>query len=199
MNVSRPTCIHSFRILPWGTVAKNYLLRLRCARGDADEILILRNREETLEQIQNSTWHFECSVHGVQQEIPIETKEITAPVSMEVRPTIRPASARTLKARRRSKRIHLRIPVAVYGQNRAAGPFREETATDIVNAHGGVVALSSRVALGEIFLVVNRATQEEQQCRVVYVGPQEGQKQKIGFALLRPAPHFWRVDFPPTS
>lgn len=175
------------------------MLRLRCAQGDADEILILRNREETLEQIQNSPWHFECSVHGVQQEIPIETKEIATSVSLEVQPSKSTASSKVLKARRRSKRIHLRIPVAVYGQNRAAGTFREETATDIVNAHGGVVALSSRVAQGEIFLVVNRATQEEQQCRVVYVGPQEGQKKKIGFALLRPAPHFWRVDFPPTS
>jgi len=175
------------------------MLRLRCAQGDADEILILRNREETLEQIQNSSWHFECSVHGVQQEIPIETKEMNAPVSLEVQPTIRITSGKALKARRRSKRIHLRIPVAVYGQNRAAGTFREETATDIVNANGGVVALSSRVALGEIFLVVNRATQEEQQCRVAYVGPQEGEKKKIGFALLRSAPHFWRVDFPPTS
>jgi hypothetical protein len=199
MHVSRPQFIQSFRILPWGTVTKNYMLRFRCAQGDADEILILQNRNETLEQIQNSSWHFECPVHGVQKEIPIETKEINAPVSLEVHPTIRTASGRALKARRRSKRIHLRIPVAVYGQNRAIGAFREETATDIVNAHGGLVALSSRVALGEIFLVVNRATQEEQQCRVVYVGPLEGQKNKIGFALLRSAPYFWRVDFPPTS
>jgi len=180
-------------------VTKNYMLRFKCPQGDTDEMLILRNREETLEQIQNSSWHFECSVHGVQQEIPIETKEMNAPVSLEVQPTIRITSGKALKARRRSKRIHLRIPVAVYGQNRAAGTFREETATDIVNANGGVVALSSRVALGEIFLVVNRATQEEQQCRVAYVGPQEGEKKKIGFALLRSAPHFWRVDFPPTS
>ena len=89
--------------------------------------------------------------------------------------------------------------MAIYGQNRAAGAFREETATDTINAHGGMVALSARVGLGETFLVVNKATQEEQQCRVVYVGPLEGHKKKVGFSLMRSAPHFWRVDFPPTN
>lgn len=199
MNVAKLPDMHSFRILAWGPVAKNYMLRFKCSQGDADEILILRNREETLEQVQNSTWHFECPVHGVQKEIPVETKEITTPLDLEIQPTRRVTAGRMLKARRRSKRIHLRIPVAVYGQNRAAGAFREETATDTINAHGGMVVLSARVGLGETFLVVNKATQEEQQCRVVYVGPLEGHKKKVGFTLMRSAPHFWRVDFPPTN
>ena len=178
-------------------MTKNYMLRFKCPEGDADEKLILRNREETLEQIQNTAWHFECPVHGVQKEIPVETKEITIRLNPESHPIKRMTGPKRFKARRRSKRLHLRIPIAVYGQNRKTGAFREETATDVVNANGGLVSLAARVGLGETFLVVNKATQEEQQCRVAYVGPLEGQKKKVGFALLRSVPSFWRVDFPP--
>ena len=175
------------------------MLRFKCPEGDADEKLILRNREETLEQIQKTAWHFECPVHGVQKEIPVETKEITTPLNPESQPIKRMTGPKIFKARRRSKRLHLRVPVAVYGQNRKTGAFREETATDGVNANGGLIYLAARVALGETFLVVNKATQEEQQCRVVYVGPLEGQKKKVGFAFLRSVPSFWRVDFPPIN
>ena len=179
-------------------MTKNYMLRFKCSQGDSDEILILRNREETLEQVQNMAWHFECPVHGVQLEIPIETKEMVTPLSPEAR-LVRTVAANMLKARRRSKRLQLRIPVAVYGRNRRMGTFREETVTELVNAHGGLVALTTRVGPGETFLVVNKATQEEQQCRVVYVEPQEGLKKKVGFALLLSAPNFWKANFPPTN
>jgi hypothetical protein len=180
-------------------VTKNYRLKLKCSQGDADQILILWNREESLQQIQNTAWHFECPVHGVQREIPVEAKEITTFLSPQVTPIRKMTAAKNYKARRRSKRIHLRIPVAVYGHNRKIGAFREETETDIVNANGGLVVLAARVGMGETFLVVNKATQEEQQCRVVYVAPFEGPKKKVGFELLGAAPYFWRVDFPPTN
>lgn len=180
-------------------MAKNFMLRLRCPQGDADQLLTLQNREETLEQIQNTAWHFECPIHGVQREFPVETRETAAPLGPEVRPIRAMTASKMLKARRRSKRLSLRIPVAVYGRNSKMGAFREETATELVSAHGGLVALGARVGPGETFLVVNRATQEEQECRVVFVGPTEGPKKKVGFALLRSAPHFWRVDFPPTN
>jgi hypothetical protein len=176
-------------------MAKNYMLRFKCPHGDADEQLILRNREETLEQVQNMAWHFECPVHGVQQEIPIETKEIVTPLSPEAR-LVRMVAANMLKPRRRSKRLQLRIPVAVCGRNSRMGTFREETETHQVNSHGGLVTLAARVGLGETFLVVNKATEEEQQCRVVYVGALEGTKKKVGFSLLLSAPNFWRINFP---
>jgi len=180
-------------------VAKNFILRLKCPHGDGDQLLNLRNREETLEQVQNTAWHFECPVHGVQQEIPVEVKETATsfgPGASLIRAT---TGAKNPKIRRRSKRLSLKIPVAVYGRNSRMGAFREETATDLVSAHGGQVALGARVGLGETFLVVNKATQEEQQCRVVYVGPMEGLKKKVGFALLQASPRFWKVDFPPTN
>jgi hypothetical protein len=175
-------------------VAKNYAVTVKCPHGDADELLILRKREETLEQILNATWHFECPVHGPQRESPVGVREIGTPLSLEAQP--KRVTARMPKASRRSKRVSLRVPVVVYGQNRIVGTFREETSTNLVSAHGGLVALSARVGVGETVLVVNKATQEEQECRVVYVGPLEGPKKKVGVALLRSSPNFWGLNFP---
>jgi len=175
-------------------VAKNYAVTLKCPRGDSDDLLILRNREETLEQILNATWHFECPVHGAQREIPVGVREIGTPISSEAQP--KRVTARMPKASRRSKRVPLRVPVVVYGQNRSVGTFREETSTNLVSAHGGLVALTARVAVGETVLVVNKASQEEQECRVVYVGPLEGPRKKVGLALLRTSPNFWVLNFP---
>ena len=173
---------------------KNYAVTFKCPHGDADELLILRNREETLEQILNAAWHFECPVHGVQREIPVGAREIGTALSPEAQP--KRVTARMPKASRRSKRVSFRVPVVVYGQNRSAGAFREETSTNLVSAHGGLVALTARVGVGETVLVVNKATQQEQECRVTYVHSLEGRKKKVGIALLRSAPNFWGLNFP---
>ena len=175
-------------------MAKNYAVTLKCPRGDSDDLLILRNREETLEQILNATWHFECPVHGAQREIPVGVREIGTPISSEAQP--KRVTARMPKASRRSKRVSLRVSVVVYGQNRSVGTFREETSTNLVSAYGGLVALTARVAVGETVLVVNKATQEEQECRVTYVHSLEGSKKKVGLALLRTSPNFWGLNFP---
>ena len=175
-------------------MARNYAVTLKCPHGDADELLILRNREETLDQILIAMWHFECPVHGVQREIPVGVREIGTALSPVAQP--KRVTARMPKAFRRSKRMSLRIPVVVYGQNRNVGAFREETSTNLVSAHGGLIALTARVGVGETVLVVNKATQEEQECRVTYVHSLEGPKKKVGFALLRSSPNFWGLNFP---
>ena len=175
-------------------VAKHYEVTFKCPHGDGDKLLILRNRKETLDQILKTTWHFECPVHGVQREIPIGAREIGVAPSPEVQPSR--VTTRMPKASRRSKRVSLRLPVVVYGQNRKVGAFREETFTNLVSAHGGLVALTARINVGETVLVVNKATQEEQECRITYVAPLVGSRQKVGLALLRSAPNFWGLNFP---
>jgi hypothetical protein len=81
-------------------VVRNYKVTLKCPHGDADELLLLRNRDETLEQILNASWHFECPVHGVQSEIPVGAREIGAALSPEAQPNR--VTARIPKATRRS-------------------------------------------------------------------------------------------------
>lgn len=97
---------------------------------------------------------------------------------------------------RRSKRLALQVPVRVYGQERVRGAFREEVRTLSISAHGSLVPLATSVELGQVLVVMNRMTGEEQECRVAYVGPLGEGKAKVGLAFRHPAPHFWQVDFP---
>lgn len=68
-----------------------------------------------------------------------------------------------------------------------------------LSANGGTVALAARVVPGQTILLVNEATRQEQECRVVYVGPWEDGKAKVGIAFMQPAPDFWQVSFPPVD
>ena len=97
---------------------------------------------------------------------------------------------------RRSKRLALQVPVRVYGQERVRGAFSEEVRTLSISSHGSLVPLVTPVELGQVLVVMNRMTGEEQECRVAYVGPIAEGKAKVGLAFRHPAPHFWQVDFP---
>lgn len=96
---------------------------------------------------------------------------------------------------RRSRRVPLRIPVQV--SHHGEGKFNETTATLAVNANGGLVTLATRIKVGTTVLLRNTMTQEEEECRVVYVGPPMEGKPRVGIAFCRPAPKFWKLDFPP--
>jgi hypothetical protein len=97
---------------------------------------------------------------------------------------------------RRSKRLALQVRVRVYGQGRVKSGFREEVHTLSVSAYGSLVQLTTPVEVGQVLVMMNRMTGEEQECRVAYVGPAAGGKAKVGLAFRHPAPHFWQVDFP---
>jgi len=92
---------------------------------------------------------------------------------------------------RRSTRLMLSVPVFVYGWATSDNPFTEITHTVSVSAYGGLLALSAMVQPGQMILLVNGNTQEEQQCRVVYVGEEDHGKRTVGFELLGPAGGFW--------
>ncbi len=95
---------------------------------------------------------------------------------------------------RSSKRISLHVPVLVYGWSKGEGSFHEETTTLLVNASGGLVTLAAKVGLGDTIFVVNKTTQQEQECRVAYVGVELQGKIRVGVAFKREAPSFWRID-----
>jgi hypothetical protein len=175
-------------------MAKTYAARFRCPYGDADKILILRNRNETIEQIQRAARHFDCPVHGVQLELPVEAKEIMDALGPETKP-MRLVYASAHKDKRRSKRIPLQIRVLVSGRVGRSALFQEETSTQIVTSHGGSLALTAPVGVGETLLVVNLATRKEEKCRVASVKPLDGVSE-VGLAFLRSAPGFWGLDFP---
>ena len=65
--------------------------------------------------------------------------------------------------RRRSQRVILSLAVTVKtAEGLRDNSFEEETQTLVLNVHGALVALSSKVEKGQMLRLINRATREEQ-------------------------------------
>ena len=173
-------------------LGKDYELRLRCPHGDNDCWVTLWNREESLEQILHMFWDFDCSVHGVQREVPMEGHEkVPPPRSSAQLAKLGAIGTRSAKARS-SERASLSIPVVVYGWSKNQGSFHEISSTLRVNDSGGLVPLAAKVELGETLFLMNKSTREEQGIRVVFVEAGADGKQKVGFAFHRPDAEFWK-------
>jgi hypothetical protein len=90
----------------------------------------------------------------------------------------------------------MQIPIRVRGEDVGGRAFDEETETQAIYAHGAFILLQGRVRRGaQITLKPNR-TGEEQECRVLHVGPLRGNKAEIGLEFSSPRAHFWGVYFP---
>jgi len=102
---------------------------------------------------------------------------------------------------RRSTRVFRRMPVKASGKDHNGKKFREACETVVVNAHGGLLLLKHEIKDGEMLVLENPATQEEQECRVVFLGEPSDRGQRVGVEFLTPSPHFWGVDFdvPPAN
>jgi hypothetical protein len=101
-------------------------------------------------------------------------------------------------SRRRSQRVILALPVIVRTEGAPReSSFEEESQTLIVNSHGALVLMASKVAKGQMLHLKNRSTNEEQLCRVASLGPSSGGKTQVGVEFLKPSPDFWHISFPP--
>jgi hypothetical protein len=98
---------------------------------------------------------------------------------------------------RRSQRLLLDVPLVVRGESVEKQPFREETFTLIVNAHGALVVLAAKVAVGQKVLVMNPKNWEEREGRVAYFGSPYAGLTKVAIEFTQPAPEFWPVGAPP--
>ena len=98
-------------------------------------------------------------------------------------------------AQRRSSRVFTRIAVRVQGKNNKGHKFRENSHTIVINAHGGLIYLQEELELGADLSVINPITEEEQECRVVYLGDTSDKGTRVGVEFLSPSPHFWGVEF----
>ena len=99
--------------------------------------------------------------------------------------------------RRRSERVMLQVPVIVRVNTRDAKMAEEETRTEVVNAHGGLMKLKIEVLAGQPIVIVNAKTKMEQSCRVVRVEYGAGATSAVAFEFDQPAPQFWPITFPP--
>jgi hypothetical protein len=98
---------------------------------------------------------------------------------------------------RRSQRVLVAVPVAVVLARPSQKPITEKTDTLVVNAHGALLLLSMKLFAGDQVTLINPQTEEQQPARVVYLGPQQSDKQEIGIEFVKPSPLFWHIAFPP--
>ena len=100
---------------------------------------------------------------------------------------------------RRSSRVTLRIAMRIYEHGTDKRFVLEEAHSVKVSLWGGLVALKSPVNVSQKLVVVNRATAETREARVVSVGPLQVSQRLVGFEFLEPSPKFWGVVFPPVG
>lgn len=91
--------------------------------------------------------------------------------------------------------MFMRVRVQLAGKNQQGRRFRSACETIVINAHGALVYLDQDLDLGALLVLTNRLTQDEQECRVVYLGDDSDKGRRVGIEFLTPAPHFWGVEF----
>jgi hypothetical protein len=99
--------------------------------------------------------------------------------------------------RRRSPRSLLDMPLVVRGLSVENKPFREETFTISVNAHGALIALSTRVAVGQSLVLMDPQNRDARDSRVARFGSLDARLAQVCIEFARPAPEFWQIDCPP--
>src|SRR5260370_40304725 len=99
-------------------------------------------------------------------------------------------STEVYERERRSARVFMRIRVVLAGKNQQGRRFRAATETIVINAHGGLVYLVQDLEMGALLILTNPFTQEEQECRVVYLVDDSDKGQRVGIEFLSPAPRF---------
>lgn len=100
------------------------------------------------------------------------------------------------KKRRRSQRVMLALPITVSGEG-PNGAFKEDTRTVVVNAHGALITMVTKIAQQQVLDLKSPANAEKQTCRVTYVGPATDGRTQLGIEFIQPAPQFWHIAFPP--
>ena len=98
-------------------------------------------------------------------------------------------------APRRSARVFRKMKIQAQGRGHNGKKFREVCETLVVSAHGGLLMLKHEVDNDAVLVITNPETQEEMECRIVYLGDLCDQGQRVGIEFLTPAPHFWGLEF----
>src|ERR1700730_1561361 len=101
--------------------------------------------------------------------------------------------------RRRSERLFLDVSLIIRGVSVERKVFLEPTFTISVSAHGALVVMSTKVALGQTLFLRDPGTQKEMEGRVTRFGPLHGNQAQVGFNFMQPTLAFWPAVFPPKS
>jgi hypothetical protein len=68
-----------------------------------------------------------------------------------------------------------------------------------VNANGALLLLSVPVQRGQVLFLTNQHTEQEIDCRVVYLGTKHSRTVETGVVFPRTNPDFWQIHIPPKN
>jgi hypothetical protein len=88
------------------------------------------------------------------------------------------------RGRPKNQKVLLAAPLVVQGQSADDTPFREAASILALNPHGGMLALAAKVRSGQTIVLLSGEAQQEIECRVVYVGPEQNGRSKVAFEFL---------------
>jgi hypothetical protein len=114
----------------------------------------------------------------------------------EIKTSLLNAEGDSAAGRRRSRRIHIAMPVLVRGKSGSIS-FEETTSTVTVNAHGCMLYLAAQLVRGQQVTLVNPQTREEVPCLISYLAKKDIEKMEVGIEFAEPSALFWRINFPP--
>jgi hypothetical protein len=99
---------------------------------------------------------------------------------------------------RRSGRATLRVPLRIYEPGSNNRFIVEEAYSVKVSLWGGLIALRTAVTKDQKLSMVNQATGETADSKVVHLGPMQlgGGLRLVAIEFLRSSPDFWGMVFP---
>ncbi len=103
---------------------------------------------------------------------------------------------------RRSPRMLWRAPVAAMWTNREGGNCQAVGESEVVNAHGALLRLPTRMVPQDNVEIMHMRTREIQPARIVWREPIPGGREvRVGVELAQPSENFWgvRVPFGPSK
>ena len=101
------------------------------------------------------------------------------------------------RERRRSQRFHHVMRLIIRGEFATKRTFWEDTFSISVSAHGALLILATKVALGQMLVLMNPQNWDERHIRVARIGSSDGNAAQVGIEFAQPAPEFWPVGAPP--
>ncbi len=94
--------------------------------------------------------------------------------------------------RRGTARIHVHLPLFIYGYTPRGTPFYEEAHTIVINGAGGLISATSSVQPGQQLVITNEGNDQTQECVVVSVRAKLAHSSHIALKFPTPMPQFWR-------
>ena len=167
----------------WFHIRQNIFTSHRISLGETDAIMPM----PTLD----GCFPVQCDVCGkkyLYSPSDVRRYEQDLPESFTPHPLFRPGGDR-----RRSRRSENGMGLVVRGESVDKEAFQEKTFAVSVSAHSGLIALASKVQLGQTLFLKNLRTQDELEGRVVRLGRSHGGLAPVGIEFVQPASEFWTI------